>query len=138
MSILEKMVMSNINQVNGAKEKDPTQYIAKDDIKDDSSLGLRFNKGKLKWSLVEFDSLEDMVRVLEFGAEKYDAHNWKKGLKTTEIIDSLLRHVYSLLQGEDVDKESNLPHTGHILCNAMFLSYMLKHKKELDDRYKDL
>lgn len=35
----------------------------------------RFNSGKLKWSLVDFDSLAGMVKVLEFGAKKYDAHN---------------------------------------------------------------
>ena len=41
--------------------------------------GTRYNTGKIQWSLVDFDSLEPMVRVLEFGAKKYDAHNWKKG-----------------------------------------------------------
>ena len=29
----------------------------------------RFNDGKLQWSMVDFKSLEDMVRVLEFGAK---------------------------------------------------------------------
>lgn len=37
--------------------------------------GSRFNKGKLKWSLVSMKALEPMVKVLMFGAEKYDAHN---------------------------------------------------------------
>ena len=33
--------------------------------------GLRYNTGKLKWSLVDYPSLEPLVKVLEFGAEKY-------------------------------------------------------------------
>ena len=37
--------------------------------------GLRYNKEKLKWSLVDFESLEEMVKVLEFGAEKYEPDN---------------------------------------------------------------
>ena len=99
--------------------------------------GDRFNKGKLKWSLVSFKSLEPMVRVLMFGIEKYDSHNWKKGLKYTEICESLQRHLNAFLEGEDDDKESKLSHVGHILCNAMFLSYMHLFKKDMDDRFID-
>ena len=37
--------------------------------------GLRYNTGKLKWSLVSWKALAPMVRVLMFGAEKYDVQN---------------------------------------------------------------
>lgn len=97
-------------------------------------LATRHNEGKLKWSLVDFKSLEPMVRVLEFGAEKYEVDNWKKGLKVTEVCESLLRHVHALMRGDNEDNESGLPHVGHILVNAMFLSYMIDNKPELDDR----
>jgi hypothetical protein len=99
--------------------------------------GIRDNEGKPKWSLVDFDALEDMVRVLEYGARKYSPDNWKNGLKVTEVTESLLRHTFALLQGENDDPETGLPHAGHILCNAMFLSYMLKFKPDFDDRPKD-
>lgn len=102
--------------------------------KQTKELADRYNQGKLQWSLVDFESLEDLVRVLEFGAQKYAPNNWKKGLKTTKITESMLRHIFALLNGEDVDQESGLPHTGHILCNAMFLSYMIKNRPDLDDR----
>lgn len=94
----------------------------------------RFNEGKLQWSLVDFDSFEDMVRVLEYGTKKYSKDNWKTGLKTTEIVESLLRHLFSYLRGEDIDEESKLSHIGHIQCNTMFLSYMNKFKPEFDNR----
>ena len=96
----------------------------------------RFNDGKPQWSMVDFKSLEDMVRVLEFGAKKYSRDNWKKGLKTTEIVDSMLRHIYAYLNGEDVDPESGINHTGHIMCNAMFLSHMHMFRKDMDTRGK--
>ena len=32
---------------------------------------LRYNDGKLQWSLVHYESLEPMIRVLEYGAHKY-------------------------------------------------------------------
>lgn len=100
-------------------------------------LGERENKGKLKWSLVSWKALEPMIEVLMFGAAKYDNHNWKKGLKYTEICESLQRHMNSFLDKEDNDPESKLAHVGHILCNAMFLSYMFLFRKDLDDRYED-
>lgn len=69
-----------------------------------------------------------MVQVLEYGATKYAPDNWKKGLNREEILESLLRHVFELMdqvdRGEsDLDSESGLEHIGHIMCNAMFYSY---------------
>tara|TARA_R110000851_G_scaffold315229_3_gene477576 strand:- start:6268 stop:6417 length:150 start_codon:yes stop_codon:yes gene_type:complete len=43
----------------------------------------------------------------------------------------------SYLEGEDIDPESGVSHIGHIMCNAMFLSYMSQFRKDLDDRHKD-
>ena len=99
--------------------------------------GLRYNTGKLRWSLVSRKALAPMVRVLMFGAEKYDDHNWKKGLKYTEVCESLQRHLNAFIDGEDNDPESKLTHVGHIMCNAMFLSYMFLFKKDCDDRFID-
>ena len=99
--------------------------------------GDRLNAGKLKWSLVSWKALEPMVRVLAFGASKYDDHNWKKGLKYTEVCESLQRHLNAFIDGENNDPESKLSHVGHILCNAMFLSYMSMFRKDMDDRFID-
>lgn len=85
--------------------------------------GDRFNEGKLRWSLVHFKSLEPLVRVLEFGAKKYGDYNWQKGLDKTEILESAMRHLTDLMDGEVYDKESGLHHIGHLMCNAMFYEY---------------
>lgn len=96
--------------------------------------GDRFNDSKPQWGLIDFNSLEEMVRVLEYGATKYSKDNWKKGLPTIEICESMLRHIFAYLNGEDNDKESGISHIGHIMCNAMFLNYMMKNKPEFDNR----
>ncbi len=98
--------------------------------------GDRLNQGKPKWSLVPQSALLPMVQVLEYGAIKYAPHNWRKGLSVTEICESLKRHLDAFMEGEDNDPESTLSHIGHIQCNALFLSWMMKNKPELDDRYK--
>lgn len=123
---------------NCAKRETYILSIEEDELKAGykQDLADRFNDGKLQWSMVDFKSLEDMVRVMEFGAKKYGRNNWKKGLKTTEIVDSMLRHIYAYLDGEDVDPESGINHTGHIMCNAMFLSHMHLFRKDMDTRGK--
>lgn len=96
--------------------------------------GSRYNADKLKWSYIHWPSMEELVKVMEHGATKYEPNNWKKGLHITEISESLLRHLFAFLEGENTDKESGESHLGHILCNAMFLNYMYKFKPEFDDR----
>ena len=95
---------------------------------------LRYNKGKLKWSLVDWKSLEPMVRVLEMGAEKYAPYNWTKGMPVTEVSESLLRHMFAYLDGEDTDPESGIEHLGHVMCIVMFLIHIMREKPEFDNR----
>lgn len=99
-----------------------------------SDIGERKNEGKLRWSLVPQSSLIPMVRVLEFGADKYAPNNWKKGLPVLEICESLKRHLDAFMEGEDIDPESGLSHIGHIQCNALFVSWMMEHRADLDNR----
>lgn len=96
----------------------------------------RFDQGKLEWDLVPMEHLENMVRVLMFGKAKYSAHNWRRGFPHSRITNSLQRHLNAFQAGEDIDPESGLPHTAHILCNALFLAGNTKDHPELDDRYK--
>jgi hypothetical protein len=90
---------------------------------------LRYNEGKPQWSLVDFKSLEPMVRVMEYGAQKYTTEqgsgrdNWKKGLDLTQILESMSRHLFALMSGEIIDPESGQEHIGHIMANAMFWEY---------------
>ncbi len=87
------------------------------------STALRYNQWKLRWSLVDWKSIEPMVQVLEFGAKKYSEDNWKKPMDKKQILNSAMRHLIAMMNGEENDPESGLPHVGHLMCNAMFYSY---------------
>ena len=93
---------------------------------------MRFNEGKpqLSYILEAKDAITGCAAVLEFGAEKYDRGNWKKGLDKNEIIDSLLRHLTSYLSGAEYDEDSGLHHLDHVTCNALFLADQYNGKRQ--------
>lgn len=94
---------------------------------------LRYNEGKLKWSYIDFKSLESMVRVMMKGAEKYEPFNWQKGLDLNEVLESLARHLFALMRGEINDPESGEHHMAHVMCNAMFWEYHYNKQNENKD-----
>lgn len=98
--------------------------------------GDRDNTGKLPVSLVPVEAIEGIAEVLAFGREKYDAHNWRKGLSWTETYDSLQRHAMAWLSGEENDPESGLSHLHHMGCNISFLITFAKRGLGEDDRFK--
>lgn len=93
---------------------------------DQTDLGLRYNTGKPKLSMVPLALEEAAARAYMYGAEKYARDNWRKGLKVSEILDSLLRHTKALCEGELKDPESKLLHSDHIAANAGFLAHFIK------------
>jgi len=101
-----------------------------------TEVALRHNEGKPRLFFLHTapHAVEGAARVMAFGAEKYDLHNWKKGLKYTAQADSLLRHLEAFLNGEAIDKDSGLPHVDHVLVNALFLAETTRIRPEMDDR----
>jgi 5'(3')-deoxyribonucleotidase len=97
---------------------------------------LRFNKGKLRYDLVQPDAHRDMVKVLTIGATKYDDRNWENGYDWSIPIASLKRHLAAIEAGEDYDSESGLLHAAHIATNAHFLNAFYYIYPQGDDRPK--
>lgn len=95
---------------------------------------MKFDANKPRMGLLEPEFLEGMANVLGFGASKYAAMNWKKGISSERLYGSLLRHITASMKGEDIDPESGLEHLHHAACNLMFLSWMIKNKPEMDNR----
>lgn len=96
--------------------------------------GLRYNKGKARYDLVQPWAHEQMVKVLTTGAQKYAERNWERGMKWSNVISSLKRHVAAIESGEDYDQETGLLHAAHVACNAHFLTAYYKIYPQGDDR----
>lgn len=112
------------------------EAVAKAKVKEGEAI--KFDDGKADWTLVPFEALEGMVKVLEFGAKKYAAWNWTEGggFKWTRLIGSCLRHLFAWARGQDLDPESGLSHIYHAQCNLLFLAYYVGNKEKFnkDDR----
>jgi len=101
-----------------------------------TSTGLHYDEGKSRVDLLDPDFLLAVGKVLGFGCNKYNDHNWRGGIPISKLIGSCLRHLFAVNRGEDIDSESGLPHTAHLGCDSMFLHWTLKYRPDLDDRYK--
>jgi len=97
---------------------------------------LKFDDGKLPLHLLSTEAMNQTAAVLQFGAEKYAAHNWRKGFTWSRPLAAAMRHITAFNAGEDKDPESGLSHLAHAACCIMFLLEFEKTHKELDDRYK--
>ena len=84
--------------------------------------GRKFDGGKLEYGLLPPLALEETVKVLTFGAQKYERDNWQKVPDAKRrYFDALQRHVWAWKQGEQFDPESGIHHLGHAMCCLMFL-----------------
>lgn len=107
--------------------------------------GLRYNKGKIRYSVLSPAAMETEAMVTLFGGMKYDDSNYKKFKNTEEeakqeFIDCIFRHLMKIIKGEDFDQESLLLHAGHITWNANRLIdlhfYGMNHMKGGKDLYQ--
>lgn len=85
---------------------------------------------KIRLELIDPTFINGLGAVLTFGAEKYEANNWKLANSPADrerIKGAMLRHQMELANGTEIDPDSGLHHAYHIACNAMFLAYHDRH-----------
>jgi len=99
-------------------------------------VAVKYDGEKPRMDLLDPLALEGLAKVLTFGAQKYAAHNWRKGIANTRLIAAMLRHLFAIMRGEDLDPESGLPHIDHVGCCWMFLSNNMKVRPDTDDRWR--
>ena len=84
--------------------------------------GRKFDGDKLEYGLIPPLALQEMVRVLTFGAQKYERDNWKKVPESKRrYFDAMERHIWAWKMGEQLDPESGIHHLAHAMCCLSFL-----------------
>jgi hypothetical protein len=96
----------------------------KNDVKQDvPEIGRKFDVGKNKYGLLPPISLDEVVKVLTFGSQKYSENNWmyvEDG--ENRYFDAAQRHMWAWKRGELTDSETGLSHLAHAVCCLMFLN----------------
>jgi hypothetical protein len=88
---------------------------------------MRFKKndmGKLEWEMMPEEALEEVMKVLQFGANKYGKWNWLDNANEAEytrIMNAIERHFKKFKKGQDLDEESSLPELAHVIVNCLFI-----------------
>lgn len=90
-----------------------------------SSEGRKYDNGKPRWSLLPWEAVEEVVKVLTHGAEKYEDDNWKRVPKHRDrYISSTMRHFTKWILGEKNDPDSGFNHLACATCGLLFLLWM--------------
>ena len=100
--------------------------------------GKKFDAGKTEWDLLPLGPVEEVVKVLMHGREKYGRDNW-------QLVDNPIRRYYAAAQRhlaafrrarfdtrdpyDAIDAESHLHHLAHAACCILFLLW--HERKEL-------
>lgn len=88
--------------------------------------GLKYDDKKLRWDLLPIEQVEEIVKILTFGANKYTDNSWQRVENGIErYYAALMRHIVDWRKGEELDPESNIHHLAHAGCNILFLLYLL-------------
>tara|TARA_B110000858_G_scaffold190801_1_gene239247 strand:+ start:260 stop:691 length:432 start_codon:yes stop_codon:yes gene_type:complete len=110
------------------------------DIKDlKGMVGKKFDSEKPKMYLLPPKATVEVAKVLTFGAAKYDEDNWRK-LEDAQkrYSGGALRHIFSHLDGELDDPETNCSHLAHAICCLMFkLELELENGKSEEERVRE-
>jgi len=86
----------------------------------DADRGPKENTGKPDWAVFPFAEAESVVKVFEYGANKYGApFTYRKGIPTSELWSAIMRHLIEIQNGNDIDSESGCLHMAHIAANAL-------------------
>ncbi len=85
--------------------------------------GVKLDAEKDRWDLLPIVAVQDVVKVLGFGARKYAPENWRKVPDArARYYSAAMRHLAAWRSGETLDPESQLPHLAHAMCCLTFIA----------------
>jgi hypothetical protein len=97
-----------------------------------TSVGKKWDGGKMRWDLVPYEALEQVVARFTHGAEKYGDNNWKDLVDPEDrYFAALMRHLVLHRKGElyDPDFPGNL-HLSAVAWNALVLLHFALEKEK--------
>ena len=91
-------------------------------VNEQLEIGRKYDGDKPEYGLLPPVALEEISKVLTFGAKKYERENWRYVPDAERrYFDALQRHLWAWKRGEINDEETGLSHLAHAGCCLMFL-----------------
>jgi hypothetical protein len=90
----------------------------------------KYDKDKLDWTLLPITEVEEIVKVLNYGVNKYGKANAWKGVENAQerYLSATYRHLVEYTKGNKIDEESGLSHLSHLATNIIFLMWFENNK----------
>lgn len=88
-----------------------------------------------RFDLIPVEALQEVARLYGFGAQKYEAHNWRKGYEWSKSYASMMRHATGFWAGEDIDPETGCSNLAGVIFHAMALMVFVDEQPQYDDRF---
>ena len=99
--------------------------------------GIKHDSDKLRWDLLPFKEMEDVIAVLTHGAKEYGDYNWQELPKFKKrFFSAMLRHTSKYKRGIKKDEETGRSHLAHVICCALFLMWKENKKSKKKSKKK--
>lgn len=109
------------------------------------SPGTKLDDGKVRLELIPGELIFAVGEILTFGANKYAARNWEKGIHWGRVFGATMRHLWSWWQGKspttrnflfgNLDAETGKSHLWHAAtCLSFLIAYEERGMTAFDDR----
>lgn len=86
---------------------------------------MKNDTNKTNWSLFPFEQLEEVAKVVDYGAKKYAPNDWQN-VEKERYFSAAMRHLVEYHKGKKLD-ESGFTHLAHCVCSLLFLMW---HERE--------
>ena len=96
----------------------------------------KHDTNKVRFDLLPPVPLEQLAAVFTYGASQYGERNWEEGMKWSRLFSATQRHLWAYWRGEDIDRESGLPHLAHATASLLMLMEYSEIHQNFDDRPK--
>lgn len=89
---------------------------------------------KINTDLVPYELVVSAAVGLGLGEHKYSARNFEKGLSYKSLLGSIERHQKALLDGEECDGDTGIPHFMLLASSVAMLCHNIWQNVIIDDR----